>query len=49
MHFGREVLAALAGVPECADWRNCRARDGKEEDARADKFRTFFAAFSPNA
>jgi len=49
MHFGREVLALLAGVPERLDWRQCKARDGAEEEARADVFRKFFEQYSPNA
>ena len=24
--FGREIAAALAGVPERADWKNCKVR-----------------------
>lgn len=49
MHFGREVLAKLAGEPAKSDWRLCKARDGAEEEARTAAFRTLFESHSPAA
>lgn len=46
LNFGREVLAALAGCPERADWKAC-AVPVDEERARTERFKAEFKAFDP--
>lgn len=47
MNFGREVLAALVGAPDRADWRKCTAANSAEEEQATTAFRDFFLPFSP--
>lgn len=47
MSFGRECLARLAGVPGRADWRQCQAASGAEEEEKTNVFRKFWQPYSP--
>ena len=46
LNFGRTVVAALAGKPERADWKNCEASPAEEEKRTAD-FKDKFKAWDP--
>lgn len=46
LNFGRSVVAALAGKPDRADWKNCEASPAEEEKRTAD-FKDKFKAWDP--
>ena len=48
LNYGREVLAALAEVPERADWKVCQSESVAEEEARTTAFRNVFKEYDPS-
>lgn len=44
MQLGRQILAALAGTPERADWKACTVGE-EEEKAAAEGFRDWFKPY----
>lgn len=49
MDLGRAVLAELAGVPERADWRTCKAETPADEEAATAAFKASFGPYDPFA
>jgi hypothetical protein len=47
MDLGRQALAELAGVPERADWKACKAAGPEEEAAVTEAFKASFAKYDP--
>lgn len=47
MDVGRACLAELAGAPERADWRTCKAAGPEQEAAATDAFKASFGSYDP--
>lgn len=45
MNLGRQILAALAGVPDRADWRACAKAGPAEEEAAAEAFKAMYKPY----
>jgi hypothetical protein len=48
MHLGRQILAALAGAPDRADWRLCEKAGPDEEEKEAERFKELYKPFDIN-
>lgn len=49
MGFGREAMADVLGLPQAANWKECKLAGEKEETRAAEEFKAIFEAFDPAA